>query len=131
MSNSSDSETNENIQGKVTKHFKKKVLEYLDIDDEIRDLRVKVKELTTEKKENEEFILNFLEQVGEKELATRDGTLRRNVYKTKAPLKKETMIESLTEITKDKVKSTKIVEQMMNNRPTVERVSLKRTKNRK
>ena len=56
--NSSDNE-DENVQEKVTGDFKKKVLKWLEIDDEIRAMRAKTKELTTEKKQNEEFILSF------------------------------------------------------------------------
>ena len=56
--NSSD---NENVQEKVTGNFKKKVLKWLEIDDEIRAMRAKSKELTKDKKEHEQFILNYLE----------------------------------------------------------------------
>ena len=127
--NSSDNE-DENVQDKVTGDFKKKVLKWLEIDDEIRAMRAKTKELTTEKKQNEEFILSFLENVGEKELAVADGKLRRNVSKTKAPLNKASIQKALTEIVKDKTKATTMTEHIINSRPMVERVNLKRTKNR-
>ena len=125
--NSSD---NENVQEKVTADFKKKVLKWLEIDDEIRSIRAKTKDLTTEKKQYEEFILSFLENVGEKELAVSDGKLRRNVSKTKAPLNKASIQKALTEIVKDKTKATTMTEHIINSRPMVERVNLKRTKNR-
>lgn len=127
--NSSDNE-DENVQDKVTGDFKKKVLKWLEIDDEIRAMRAKTKELTTEKKQNEEFILSFLENVGEKELAVADGKLRRNVSKTKAPLNKASIQKALTEIVKDKTKATTMTEHIINSRPVVERVNLKRTRNR-
>ena len=125
--NSSD---NENIQEKVTTDFKKKVLKWLEIDDEIRSIRAKSSELTKEKKQYEEFILSFLEDVGEKELAVNDGKLRRNVSKTKAPLNKASIQKALTEIVKDKTKATTMTDHIINSRPMVERVNLKRTKNR-
>ena len=125
--NSSD---NENVQEKVTTDFKKKVLKWLEIDDEIRSIRAKTKDLTTEKKQYEEFILSFLENVGEKELAVSDGKLRRNVSKTKAPLNKASIQQALTEIVKDKTKATTMTEHIINSRPMVERINLKRTKNR-
>ena len=87
---------NEDVQQKITQDFKKKVLKWLEIDDQIREMRAKSKELNTEKKQHEEFILSFLEQVGEKELAVSDGKLRRNVSKTKKPLSKEWIQKSLT-----------------------------------
>lgn len=125
--NSSD---NENVQEKVTTDFKKKVLKWLEIDDEIRSIRAKTSELTKEKKQYEEFILSFLEDVGEKELAVNDGKLRRNVSKTKAPLNKASIQKALTEIVKDKTKATTMTDHIINSRPMVERVNLKRTKNR-
>ena len=67
MSDNNSSDSNDsNVQEKVTKEFKNKVLKWLSIDDQIREHRQQTKILTKEKKENEEFILNFLENVGEK-----------------------------------------------------------------
>tara|TARA_B100001287_G_C22639914_1_gene509549 strand:- start:1001 stop:1426 length:426 start_codon:yes stop_codon:yes gene_type:complete len=125
--NSSDSE---NVQEKVTSEFKNKVLKWLSIDDQIREFRRQTKILTKEKKEHEEFILAFLENVGEKELAVSDGKLRRNVSKTKAPLNKASIQKALEEIVKDKTKSSAMTEHIINSRPIVERVNLKRTRNR-
>ena len=127
---SDNNSSDENVQEKVTNDFKKKVLKWLEIDDEIRSIRAKTKELTNEKKQYEEFILSFLEEVGEKELAVSDGKLRRNVSKTKAPLNKASIQKALTEIVKDKTKATTMTEHIINSRPMVERVNLKRTKNR-
>ena len=126
----SDNNSSENVQEKVTTDFKKKVLKWLEIDDEIRSIRAKTSELTKEKKQYEEFILSFLEDVGEKELAVSDGKLRKNVSKTKAPLNKASIQKALTEIVKDKTKATTMTEHIINSRPMVERVNLKRTKNR-
>ena len=125
--NSSD---NENVQEKVTTDFKKKVLKWLEIDDEIRKIRSKTKELINDKKQYEEFILSFLENVGEKELAVNDGKLRRNISKTKAPLNKASIQKALTEVVKDKTKAATMTDHIINSRPMVERINLKRTKNR-
>ena len=127
---SDNNSSDDKVQEKVTADFKNKVLKWLSIDDEIREMRAKSKELTVKKKEHEEYILNFLEKVGEKELAVSDGKLRRNVSKTKKPLSKEWIQKSLTELIKDKTKATTMTEHIINNRETVERVNLKRTKNR-
>ena len=59
-----------------------------------------------------------------------DGKLRRNVSKTQAPLKKETIHKKLTEILGDGTKAQDITDKIMKSRPTVERVTLKRTKHR-
>ena len=129
MSSSNDSE-NDNQQ-KVTKEFKDKVLRWVALDDELRNLRKKTKEINKEKKTNEEFILNFLESVDEKVVEIADGKLRRNVSKTKAPLKKAGILAALVQITGDSTKAKELTEHILNSRPDVERVNLKRTKNRK
>ena len=75
----SDSENNKSPQQKVTKEFVNKVRKWIEIDDSIREIRVKTKELTTEKKQHEEYILNYMEQIEEKSFNIKDGKLRRNV----------------------------------------------------
>lgn len=127
---SDKSPSDDDVQNKVTNEFKKKVLKWLDIDDEMRAMAAKKKELENEKKQYQEFILSFLENVGEKEIATRDGKLRRNVSKTKGPLNKAHIQKAIDEVIKDKTKSNVITEHIINSRPMVDRVNLKRTKNR-
>ena len=127
----SSSESENANQQKVTKEFKDKVLRWVSLDDELRNLRKKTKEINKEKKINEEFILNFLESVDEKVVEIADGKLRRNISKTKAPLKKAGILASLTQITGDALKAKELTEHILSSRPDVERVNLKRTKNRK
>lgn len=127
----SSSESENANQQKVTKEFKNKVLRWVSLDDELRNLRKKMKEINKEKKNNEEFILNFLESVDEKVVEIADGKLRRNISKTKAPLKKAGILASLTQITGDALKAKELTEHILSSRPDVERVNLKRTKNRK
>ena len=57
---SSDSDTDK--QYKVTNEFKKNVLSWVKLDDQIREMRAKTKTLTKEKKEFEYFIITYLEQ---------------------------------------------------------------------
>jgi hypothetical protein len=127
----SDSENNNNSpQQKVTKEFVNKVRKWIEIDDSIREIRTKTKELTTEKKQHEEYILNYMEQIEEKSFNIKDGKLRRNVSKAKGPLKKTIIQQALVEITGDAIKAKTMTEHIINSRPTVERVNLKRTFNR-
>ena len=93
-------------------------------------MRAKSKELTNEKKDFEESILKHLEDVQEKEFLVHGGKLRKNVYKTKAPLTKESIQKALTDIIKDKTQATTMTDHIIKSRPIVERVNLKRTKNR-
>ena len=125
------SESNSATQKKVTKEFKDKVLRWVSLDDELRKIRAKSREITKEKKGHEDFILNFLDSVDEKVVEIADGKLRRNVSKTKAPLKKAGILAALTQVTGDVTKAKELTEHILNSRPDVERVNIKRTKNRK
>jgi predicted DNA-binding protein len=126
----SDSESQEDVQYKVTKEFRKNVLKWVDIDDQIRLIRSKTKELNDMKKEFEDKIIKHLTTVEEDSILIKDGKLSKNVSKTKAPLKKETIEKSLTELIGDSVKASAMAEHIVNSRQTVERVSLRRTKSR-
>ena len=126
----SDSESTD-VQQKVTKTFRNNVLQWIDIDDKIKNIRSKVKELTTEKKEFEEKIISYLTEVEEDSIVIKDGKLSKNVSKTKAPLKKDTIYKSLVELVGDASKATEMTEHIINSRPDIQRINLKRTKNRK
>lgn len=113
---------------KVSHEFVQNVQKYLEIDDKINHLKHMMKELNTEKKNNEEFILNYLHEIDEKSVDITDGKLIRNTYKTQGPIKKELIQKTLTDIVGDSNKATNITEQIIKARPIIEKVSLKRTK---
>ena len=115
----------------VSSEFVQSVKKYLDIDNQLRDIKEKTKTLTLEKKENEGFILEYLQSINEKEIGVVDGRLTRNVSKSQLPLKKEYIQKALVEITGDAIKAQSMADHIIKNRPTVERISLKRIKNRK
>lgn len=122
----SDSETKK----QVSKEFQQKVVAWVKLDNQLREIRSKSKEITTEKKDLEEWILQYLDEIGEKSISIGDGNLRKNVSKTKAPLKKENIYATIKDLTKDENKANLITKQIFENRPMSERVNLKRTKNR-
>ena len=113
---------------KVSPEFVSHVKKYLTVDDRIREIREENKKLLKEKKENEEFILNYLQNIDESIVDLPDGKLRRNVSKTQAPLKKELIHKTLTDIMGDATKALDITDKIIKSRPIVERVTLKRTK---
>lgn len=125
----SDSE-NKTEKKKVSAEFVNAVKKYLDVDDKLREIKEKTKNLNLEKKDREEFILNYLQTLDEKVIDVPDGKLRRNISKTQAPLKKEVIQKALTELMGDATKATAMTDKIINSRPTIERVTLKRTRNR-
>jgi hypothetical protein len=125
----SDTE-NKTEKKKVSPEFVDTVKKYLAIDDKLREIREKTKTLTSEKKQREEYILNYLQAMDENVMDVPDGKLRRNISKTQAPLKKELIQKSLTEIIGDANKAIAMTDHIIKSRPMVERVTLKRTKNK-
>ena len=117
-------------QKKISPEFITSVKKYLEIDDILKDIKEKTKKLNADKKNNEEFILEYLKSIDEKVIDVQDGKLRRNISKTQAPLKKELIQKTLSTIIGDNNKATELTDQIIKSRPTVEKVTLKRTKNR-
>ena len=130
----SDSEVQEDVQQKVTKQFRKNVMKWVELDDGVRALKAKikeinerVKELNAEKEQFEEPIINFLSQVNEEAVQLKDGgKLSKNVSKQKAPLKKEVIHKALVELVNDPNKAMAMTEHIINSRPVTEKVNLKR-----
>lgn len=125
----SDSD-NKTEKKQVSREFVEAVKKYLEADNKLREIREKTKEYNAEKKNREEFILNYLQAVNENVIDISDGKLRRNVSKTQAPLKKETIEKALTEIVGDANKAIAMTDKIIKSRPTIERVTLKRTRNK-
>lgn len=118
-------------QPKISSEFRDTVIKYLEIDDKLKLIKEKTKILTTEKKDKEEFILNYLQSINEKIIDVPNGKLRRNVSKKQGPLKKETIQNTLTEIVGDATKAYAMTEKIIKSRPIIEQITLKRTVNKK
>lgn len=114
----------------VSPEFVNVVKKYLETDDKLKEMRETIKKLTSDKKDKEDFILNYLKSIEETVIDVRDGKLRRNISKTQAPLKKEQIYKTLTDIVGDSIKAQAMTDQIIKSRPIVERVTLKRTKNK-
>ena len=111
----------------VTEEFIEMVKAWVKIDDEIRNYAVKVKELKKDRKEYEEFILEYMETIGEKVINITGGNLRKNKSKTKSGLKPEHIQNVIYEQTKDSAQAVQLTKAIMDKRPTTEHINLKRT----
>ena len=130
--NESDSDNDDEDETKrITQEFQEMVVNWVKIDDKIRELNARVKDLKDEKKEYEEFVLEYMQKIEHNVINISDGKLRLNKSTTKAPLKEETITQSLLDVTKDKHKAEQLTKYIFENRPTQTRVNLKRTKMRK
>lgn len=128
---SDNEEDLENSQDKITEEFVEVVKNWVKLDDEIREYNDKVKDLKNERKDYEEYILEFMDKNNENVINITGGKIRKNKSQTKTPLKEESIKTALFEITKDNERSTQMTKYIMEKRPSVERVNLKRTRLRK
>lgn len=103
---------------------------WVQLDDKARKLKEEIKDLNDEKKNHEELVLEELSKMEEQVINISDGKLRRNVTKTQAPLKKDTIQKTIFEFTKDEKKTFDMIEKIMASREVTEKVNLKRIKNR-
>jgi hypothetical protein len=124
------SETENEVKKTVSAEFVQSVKKYLEVDDMLKEIKEKTKTLNTKKKQQEEYILKYLQSLNEQVIDVPNGKLKRNISKTQAPLKKEIIHKALTEMVGDSNKATAMVDQIIKSRPMVERVTLKRTRNK-
>ena len=124
------SEENNESKKQVSKEFVNTVKKYIEIDDKLKYIKKQLKVLNGDKKEHENYILDYLQSIEENIIDIPDGKLKRNINKTQSPLKKEFIQKVLAGIIGDSNKATLIMEEINNSRPIVERVSLKRIINK-
>jgi hypothetical protein len=112
----------------VSAEFKQKIVRWVKLDDDLRKIRETTKEINDEKKQAEEYILAYLENIGEKEVGLNDGKLVKNVSKSQEPLKKENIQKALFEIVKDDSKASAMTDHIIKSRASKEKITLKRIK---
>ena len=112
----------------ISEEFKQKIVRWVKLDDDLRKIRETTKEINDEKKQSEEYILAYLDNIGEKEIGINDGKLTKHVSKSQEPLKKENIQKALFDIVKDESKSGIMADHILKSRQTKEKVSLKRIK---
>lgn len=115
------------LEQHITDEFRKKVVEWVSKDDEIKDINRELKELKEEKKLLENDILNYMQNIDVNMFEIGDGKLRRSVSKTRGALKHDVIQNSLVKIFKDVQKAHTTTKFILDNRPLTERVRLKRT----
>lgn len=132
MSDSESSEENlvnptDGSLEEIEKKFKEMVVAWVKLDDGIRAMSEELKEMKSEKKQYEEYILAIMEKMEEDTVTLSNGMLKKNVTQSKGALKEELIQDAIKEITKDADKAYEITQYIIQKRPTSEKVSLKRT----
>ena len=110
-----------------TEDFQKLVKEWIKIDDKIRETNNIVKEMKTEKKQIEEFVLKFIEDT-DKDMTINlgSGYMKRSVEHRKGAINRNLIYTTLFEIVKDVKKAEDMTETILDKREVKEVVSIKR-----
>jgi len=114
----------------VSKEFQENVIKFVKIDDLMRKKQNELSELRKQRKPCEDFILKYLDQIGEQVIEINSGKLRKNKSETKIPLNLDIIKEAIEGEIKDPKIVQKILESMDELRPKNVRVNLKRTAKR-
>jgi hypothetical protein len=114
----------------VSKEFEEKVIKFVKLDNLIRKKNTEIKELKEQRKPCEDFILKYLDQIGQNTIDITGGKLRRNKSETKKSINNDIIKKSLTEKIKDPLAVDEILKIMEENRPLKTSINLKRTNER-
>ena len=110
--------------------LKGNVKQYLEIDDQIKALNKAISERRKKKKKLSEEILSTMKNFEIDNMNTKNGRLIYSVRKTTKPLNKKNLISGLNIYFKDEDKSAEVSKVVLDNRESVEKISLRRTINK-
>ena len=111
--------------------LKRNVMVWLDLDDKLKAIRKKIRDMNKEKKAYEEKILTQLEKVKDNTIEVGDGKLSRNITKSKGALKKEVIYKALNKLTKNDIKAKEMTTFILDSRPDIQKIKLKDLKIKK
>jgi hypothetical protein len=128
-----DTKPEENtINNKTNKNpvdeYKEMVKSWLDADEKINSFTKALKDLKDEKKQYENYIIEYMEENNNSEITITDGKLKKTLQKSKAGFNEKVIISALSEITKDEIKAKDITKVISQKRETKEKTFLKKCK---
>jgi hypothetical protein len=128
-----DNKSDENaINNKTPKspadEYKEMIKSWLDADEKINSFTKALKDLKDEKKQYENYIIEYMEENNNSEITITDGKLKKTLQKSKAGFNEKVIISALSEITKDEIKAKDITKVISQKRETKEKTFLKKCK---
>ena len=117
-----DSSSDEELK----KKFKNIVIAWVQLDDKIKTINSELKNMKDEKKQYEDFILDFMEKYNENMITLSNGILKKNVSQTKQSINEEMINEAIEVFTKDAEQAYTITQKIIQKRQVNEKISLKR-----
>ena len=104
------------------------VKSWLETEDKINALNKSLKDLRDEKKQFENFIIDYMEENDNVEVTIPEGRVRKNVLKSKGGFNEKVIMSGLADITKDDSKVKEITKVIAQKRETKEKKFLKKIK---
>lgn len=112
-------------------NLRENVKEYLDIDDQIKALNKAIVERRKQKSKLSEDILTMMNKFEIDNMNTKNGRLIYSVSNTSKPLSKKNLIDGLNVYFKNEDTAKSVSQIVLDSRPKVEKITLKRTINKK
>jgi predicted transcriptional regulator len=129
--NNSSSQEDEPLSADDIEELKELIKNWLDLDEKAKILSDEMKDLKMEKKQYETYILGFMDKTNKDVIKTNDSTLRKDVKETKGSPKEEHILKTLTKILENAEQAYKITQQIIEEIPSKEVISLKKDKGEK
>jgi hypothetical protein len=127
--NTINNKSNENKSNKnPTDEYKEMVKSWLDADEKINSFMKALKDLKDEKKQYENYIIEYMDENNNSEITITEGKLKKTLQKSKAGFNEKVIISALSEITKDEIKAKDITKVISQKRETKEKTFLKKCK---
>ena len=101
---------------------------FLTTDEKLSKISVEAKDIRDEKKQYEEYILEYMSEKHREKVTHDDGTLYRNVKETRPKPKEENILKTLEEVFKDPEVAYEITKKIFDSVPMEEKVTLKKEK---
>ena len=120
-------ETNENNSNNQN-NYKEMVKSWIETDTKINKLMTTLKELKDEKKQYENYIIDYMDENHNIEASVPEGKIKKAMVKSKGGFNEKVIITGLSEITKDETKAKDITKVISQKRENKEKIYLKKCK---
>ena len=126
-----DDDEEDELSSEEIEELKELIFNWLDLDEKAKKISDEMKDLKLEKKQYETYILGFMDKANKKVIKTNDNsfTLRKDIKETKGSLKEEHILKTLSKILSNSEQAYKITQQIIEELPSKEVISLKKDKN--
>jgi len=129
MSENQETNQNEETNTNSNTEIKEMIKSWLEADEKIDALNKQLKDLKDEKKQFENFIIDYMDENHNIEVSGAGGRIRKAVQKSRAGFNEKVIIVGLTEITKgDETKAKDITKIISQKREMKEKTYLKKAK---